>query len=286
VSQSHSGVPETRKCRYRRTVSDAVHTMPFNVLVKCSSFQRLCTVPIILDPLSKRDASDPGALAPEHCDKDRGETMGFFHREKPREEGPLRLHIGCGQQAIPGWINIDNQALPGVDRVLDVRQGLPFRGVSAIYAEHFLEHIGFEDGLAFLKECRRALADFGVLRISTPNLDWVFATHYNSWPSGSQEERLRDCFQLNQAFHGWGHQFLYNRSTLEAALKSAGFANVVFQEYGKSDIPDLYGIERHETYVDSPELPHVLIAEASGEARQVPLPVEILQNFRVVINER
>jgi predicted SAM-dependent methyltransferase len=212
--------------------------------------------------------------------------MRLFHGAKTKTGRPVRLHIGCGQQAIPDWINIDNQALPGVDRVLDVRRGLPFRGVSAIYAEHFLEHIDFEDGLAFLKECRRALADFGVLRISTPNLDWVFATHYPSWPSGSPEERLRDCFQLNQAFHGWGHQFLYNRSTLEAALKSAGFANVFFQQYGKSDIPDLSGVERHETYVDTPELPHVLIAEASGETRPVPLPAEILQNFRVVINAR
>jgi hypothetical protein len=56
------------------------------------------------------------------------------------EQAPTRLHIGRGQQAIPGWIKIDNKALPGVDRVLDVRQGLPFRGASAIYAEHFLEY--------------------------------------------------------------------------------------------------------------------------------------------------
>ena len=213
--------------------------------------------------------------------------MAFFERGRRRtRKTPPRLHIGCGQQAIPGWINIDNQALPGVDRVLDVRLGLPFRGASAIFAEHFLEHIRFEDGLAFLKECRRALADFGVLRISTPNLDWVFATHYRSWPSGSPEQRLRDCFQLNQAFHGWGHRFLYNRSTLEAVLKSAGFADVVFQTFGRSDIPDLEGVERHETYSDAPDLPHVLIAEASGEARRVPLPPDLLQSFRVNIENR
>lgn len=212
--------------------------------------------------------------------------MRLFRSKKSGTEAPIRLHIGCGQEAIAGWINIDSQPLPGVDRVLDVRRGLPFRKVSAIYAEHFLEHIGFEEGLAFLKECRKVLADLGVLRISTPSLDWVYTTHYPSWPSGSPEERLRDCFQMNQAFHGWGHQFLYNRSTLEAALRSTGFANVVFQQYGKSDIPDLNGIERHETYLDTPELPHVLIAEASGLTREVPLPAEILQNFRVIISAR
>jgi predicted SAM-dependent methyltransferase len=220
------------------------------------------------------------------CDTHHSETMGLFRRGQSEKDAPRRLHIGCGQQAIPGWINIDNQALPGVDRVLDIRRGLPYNGVSAIYAEHFLEHLGFEEGLGFLRDCRRALADFGVLRVSTPNLDWVYTTHYPSWPSGSGEKRLRDCFNLNQAFHGWGHQFLYNRPTLEAALKAAGFADVVFQRYGESNIPDLNALERHETYLDTPELPHVLIAEASGEAREVPLPEEVLRTFRVVINAR
>ena len=206
--------------------------------------------------------------------------------QRPKAAATVRLHIGCGQQAFPGWINIDNQPLPGVDRVLDVRRGLPFHGVSAIYAEHFLEHIGFEDALRFLKECRRVLADHGVLRISTPNLDWVWKTHYASYDSGSPHERLRDCFQVNQAFHGWGHQFLYNKTMLESVLKAAGFASVLFQRYGQSEIPDLNAIERHETYLDTPDLPHVLIAEASGKCGEEPLPSDLLQNFNVIIHAR
>jgi predicted SAM-dependent methyltransferase len=209
--------------------------------------------------------------------------MGLFQRHRLRKHAPLRLHIGCGQEAIPGWINIDNRALPGVDRVLDIRRGLPYRGVAAIYAEHFLEHLSFDDGLAFLKECRRALAPSGVLRLSTPNLDWVYATHYRMSPS-SAEETLRDCFQLNQAFRGWGHQFLYNRATLDAVLKASGFASVLFHRYGQSDIPELEGIERHQTWEDTPELPHVLVAEASGEAAARPLPEQALREFREAID--
>jgi predicted SAM-dependent methyltransferase len=211
--------------------------------------------------------------------------MRLFNRGEPREKKPARLHIGCGQRAIAGWINIDNKALPGVDRVLDVRRRLPFRGVSAIYAEHFLEHLAFDEGFRFLKECRRVLAPDGILRLSTPNLDWVYATHYRPL-SSSAEETLRDCFQLNRAFHGWGHQFLYNRSTLEAALKAAGFATIGFYAYGRSDIPELSGIERHETWQDTPDLPHVLIAEASGESREEPLPADVLREFREAINAR
>jgi predicted SAM-dependent methyltransferase len=235
-----------------------------------------------------RDArvSPADAPPPDRCDKDLEEIMALFRWKRLREEArPLRLHIGCGQQAIAGWINIDSKALPGVDRVLDVRRGLPFRLVSAIYAEHFLEHLPFDDGLAFLKECRRVLAPSGILRVSTPNLDWVYATHYR-FSHSSAEETLRDCFQLNKAFHGWGHQFLYNRATLEAVLKAAGFATIRFHAYGQSEIPELVGIERHETWQDTPEMPHVLIAETSGQAPGEPLPDQMLKEFREAVDSR
>ena len=213
--------------------------------------------------------------------------MKLFGRERPAEiPPPRRLHIGCGQEAIAGWINIDSRPLPGVDHVLDVRTGLPFRGVEAIYAEHFLEHLAFDDGLAFLTACRRALAPEGVLRLSTPNLDWVYATHYRFPQSISPEETLRDCFQLNRAFHGWGHQFLYNQSMLASALRTAGFARVVPCRYGESATAELSGLERHETWDDTPELPHVLIAEASGHGDSGGVPEEVLKEFREAVGAR
>lgn len=199
---------------------------------------------------------------------------------------PLRLHVGCGQEALAGWVNIDNKQLPGVDRVLDVTRGLPFENASAIYAEHFLEHLSLDDGLAFLAECRRALSDAGILRLSTPNLDWVYLTHYRvgSWTDDGQS--LADCLQLNRAFHGWGHQFLYNRVMLAAALRAAGFDRVEFQRYGESGVAELKGLERHETWEDTPELPHVLIAEATGRRAPAPLPEKALTEFREAIGTR
>jgi predicted SAM-dependent methyltransferase len=204
--------------------------------------------------------------------------MRLFRRA-PAPTGPSRLHVGSGQESIPGWTNIDNRPLPGVDCVLDVRRGLPFHDVASIYAEHFLEHLSLDEGLAFLSECRRVLAEHGVLRLSTPNLDWVWATHYrSSWPSDA--DALRDCLQLNRAFHGWGHRFLYNGPMLAAAARSVGFAKIVFCRYGQSEVPGLAGLERHETWQDSPELPHVLIIEASGRAERTKLPKAELDEYR------
>lgn len=214
--------------------------------------------------------------------------MSLFARRRPVEASapPLRLHLGCGQSPIPDWVNIDVQALPGVDRVLDVRNGLPFENVAAIYAEHFLEHLDVEDGLACLSECRRVLAPNGVLRISTPNLDWVLATHYRhgQWPA--EEDAVSDCFMMNRAFHGWGHRFLYNRQALVAALRSAGFADVSMHRYGESDVPELRGLERHEKSGDSPELPHVLIAQAKGRGESRAFPKDILADYKTAIDAR
>ncbi len=183
-----------------------------------------------------------------------------------------RLHIGCGRSAIPGWLNVDQFAMPGVDRVLDVGEGLPFENVSFLFAEHFLEHLSLHEGLGFLRGCRRVLAPSGVLRLSTPNLDWVILTHYRMGAWASEEQGFEDCVQLNRAFHGWGHQFLYNRQTLATSLRVAGFERVTFHFYGESDRPELEGLERHETNLDTREYPHVLIAQATGVAPPIAPP--------------
>ena len=177
---------------------------------------------------------------------------------RPRQVA--RLHVGSGPLVREGWTNIDMDRFPGVDYVMDVRGGLPFEDVQHIYAEHFIEHLSFDDAVRFLRECRRILRPAGVLRLSTPNLDWVWQTHYA--PGGS----VLKCFEINKAFRGWGHRFLYDIPTLTATLRLAGFAEMTACRYGESEDPVLKGLERHERYLDSEELPHVIVMEARGMA--------------------
>ncbi len=55
----------------------------------------------------------------------------------------LKVHLGSGPLILPGWVNVDNLPYPGVDRVLDVTKGLPFKNVDYVFAEHFIEHIPY-----------------------------------------------------------------------------------------------------------------------------------------------
>jgi predicted SAM-dependent methyltransferase len=172
-----------------------------------------------------------------------------------------KLHVGSGPLVRESWTNVDLEHHPGVEFVLDVRDGLPFADVQYVYAEHFLEHLTYDEGIRFLKECRNVLSADGVLRLSTPNLDWVHATQYSS------SDAVRNCFAMNKAFRGWGHQFLYNLTTLVLTLRAAGFEKVDRHRYGESSDPNLRDLERHEISLDSETLPHVIIVEARGVSR-------------------
>ena len=191
-----------------------------------------------------------------------------------------RLHVGSGPEIMESWVNLDNRPYPGVDMVLDVTLGLPFENVEYVFAEHFIEHLSLDDARNFLRESRRVLADDGVLRLSTPNLDWVWSTHYHPGMWSDNAAAVNDCFALNRAFRGWGHQFLFNRQALEATLRDVGFSTITWCRYGESEHEALSDIERHEKWADAPELPHVLVVEATGvEEKPERLPNETLTDY-------
>jgi predicted SAM-dependent methyltransferase len=181
----------------------------------------------------------------------------------------LRLHVGCGPVHLESCVNIDNRPYPAADYVLDVRDGVPFHDLAFIFAEHFIEHLPLWEAHRFLVDCRTALATDGVLRLSTPNLDWVYRTQYEF--DGTRSATVANCFNLNTSFRGWGHQFLYNQEALGGLLHAAGFARVEFCSYGESQHPELVGLERHERSPDTPSLPHVLVAEATGVGGSAPV---------------
>jgi hypothetical protein len=198
---------------------------------------------------------------------------------KPQTATPTLLHVGAGKARLEGWINIDLQPLPGVDVVADVTEGLQFSDAQAVFAEHFLEHLAIDDAVGFLLEAHRVMAPGAWLRLSTPNLDWVWSTHYGLHLG--EEEKRAAALALNRAFHGWRHRFLWNREMLGTALSACGFSPVRWCVHGHSELPVFQGIERHETYIDTPDLPHVIIAEA---AKGEPRP-ELLAAFRARIQQ-
>jgi predicted SAM-dependent methyltransferase len=198
----------------------------------------------------------------------------------PHSAPATRLHIGAGNKRLADWINVDLLPLPGVDVVADVTQGLQFSEVEAIFAEHFLEHLRLDKAIDFLAEAHRVLSPGAWMRLSTPNLDWVWITQYTLHAEG--DAKVDFALRLNRSFHGWGHQFVWNREFLERALQATGFDELTWCTYGHSPRPLFNGLERHETYGDTPEMPHVLIIEARKAAPQPEALAALRQLARTV----
>jgi len=84
-----------------------------------------------------------------------------------------RLNWGCGLKALPGWVNSDIGAGPGVDVVCDILEGLPLDDNSFDYVVsiHALPEISCVQQEDALWELRRVLKPGGVLRLGLPDLN-------------------------------------------------------------------------------------------------------------------
>jgi predicted SAM-dependent methyltransferase len=163
-----------------------------------------------------------------------------------------KLHVGCGTNRFPGWINADITA--GSELIIYMEKRLPFRdgGLSRIYCEHVLEHTTREAGQTFLKEAYRTLEPGGVLRIAVPDLatlvdayakdDWRERIEWTRIPFYQDTIENRAQF-LNGALRWWGHTYLYDREDLERTVRSAGFRDLSFPGFGESVHGDLAGLE-------------------------------------------
>jgi predicted SAM-dependent methyltransferase len=129
----------------------------------------------------------------------------------------MKLHLGCGERYIEGYVHIDAIKFPHVDHVYAV-DSLPFiqdNTVDVIYNCHILEHFHRCDVERVLREWKRVLKPNGILRISVPDMmglcehyvkhrnledvvysifggaDYMYNFHYNAFDYQSLSDLLR-----------------------------------------------------------------------------------------------
>jgi predicted SAM-dependent methyltransferase len=177
-----------------------------------------------------------------------------------------------------GWINVDIRPFKGVDRVMDVTREWPFEEVDYIYGEHFIEHLPLKGAITFLAHAGASLKRGGVLRLTTPNLAWVVKTHYRLDRECSTAEKLLQTCATNRAFHGWGHQFLYDKYTLRHILQEVGYSHIVECAYSESEHVALRDVERHGGFSVTDGEPNTLIFEATKTAN-LSIPPDMMDLF-------
>ena len=195
---------------------------------------------------------------------------------------PKKLEVGSGPAPLHGWLGADKYCGSKDTMYLDATMPYPFSDETFdyIYREHMIEHIPWSDGLRMLKECHRVLKRTGVLRIATPDLAVMtgllgsrdeMAKRYIAWVTDSLLQEVpvhKPAFVINLAFHGWGHQFLYDAETLEFSMCLAGFKSVRRCPPGQSNDPHLAGLESRRASIESHEMRDY--ANLVLEARRLP----------------
>jgi predicted SAM-dependent methyltransferase len=152
-----------------------------------------------------------------------------------------KLHLGCGWNLLPGWLNTDYLPQCREALYLDVRRPFFFHDETFdyIFSEHMIEHMSYHEGLNMLRECHRVLKKSGRVRISTPDLSFLLKLYdddksslqreYIAWSNTTFLEDAPDdseVFVINNFMRNWGHTFIYDEATLRTAMIQSGFANI------------------------------------------------------------
>jgi len=169
--------------------------------------------------------------------KDNADLMRqFLDMGLCRENEPLKIHLGCGETHLQGYINIDFppsehtvQVSSGADVFGDVRKlDLPGHSVSEVRLHHLFEHFDRATAMALLCKWQQWLTKGGVICIETPDVEagsGLFSGRDSSYEQ--RQQVLRHIFGSHEA--GWAiHKDGWYEGKFQRVLGALGFAEISF----------------------------------------------------------
>ena len=208
------------------------------------------------------------------------EGAGYTAAPKKLPQECIRLHLGCGENTIPGWVNL------GIDpgwkkdpvrgsKVLKwdmSKRPFPISDncVYAIYSQHMLQRFDLYDGLEVLRECYRILIPGGRMRLCLPGLDDLIRLMQGDQTVATRLRslygRMLPCALFNrviygEALNGWKmrtgkptqnvrQRFYYTATFLQAILREIGFKDVHQLPHRKSAFMELENRETRRFVID------------------------------------
>lgn len=157
-----------------------------------------------------------------------------------RSKRDLYVHLGCGPDYLPDFLNVDGNIQRKKDLWLDLRNKLPFatESVRFIYCSHMLEHLFPDDAIILLKELHRCLQDDGRIRLAVPSFEYCLKVASGvvekKWPRSFTDSKSQ---ALNYLFCDGQHKYGYCDENLRDFCEQAGFTEILnySREHGSKE---------------------------------------------------
>jgi predicted SAM-dependent methyltransferase len=145
----------------------------------------------------------------------------------------MKLHLGCGNKIINGYINIDVRENLSCDLISDVRKLEQFKNgsIDEIYASHVLEHFGRHEYKLVLKRWFELLKKGGTLKLAVPDIGAVI-DQYNR---GAKLKSLWGLLYGGQTYENNYHYIGFDFETLKSDLEEIGFTNINLWDWRSTD---------------------------------------------------
>jgi len=203
----------------------------------------------------------------------------------------VKLHLGCFDRPADGWVNTDITPhitiarIPGAATILyrlgvinatrfrqhregvfarvrrmDVGKRFPFEDAcaDAVFASHLLEHMPLDVAANCLREIYRVLKPGGIVRLGVPDLDLLV----RRFDPHAPDEFVAQIFESRHSRDKNRHHWMYNETSLAAALRRTGFVDPVRRTYGVGECPDIASLDNR------PEITLFMEARTPGRSTE------------------
>ena len=139
----------------------------------------------------------------------------------------MKLHLGCGERYLEGYIHIDLGDFDHIDYQIPVDDLSVFEtnSIDEIYASHVIEYFDRNEVKILLKEWNRVLVDGGILRLAVPNFETLIKVYELT---GSIDDILGPLYGKWNATNETTiyHKTVYDKESLTKVLEDATFKEI------------------------------------------------------------
>lgn len=141
---------------------------------------------------------------------------------KFKKSNGTKVHFGCGDVNLNGWVNIDLRAADHIHYKSDNLLMFDNNSVDVIYMCHVIEHMSFIQVMQILEQAYAKLNKDGIIMVSVPDFDKLISFYHET----------EDINSIQSALHGGQdydlniHKISFNKKSLSEIFEKVGYKSI------------------------------------------------------------